>query len=127
MQKKKKESSEMPEEELRQPGLSLLRSQPSRSNRGSSPDLQTTAHLNYSALGELLSGNKRGEKEGKGGREKKKSHFDNCWGSISIKHFLSNLCRKSLNQPWKLSCPAPVCWLDICRLLQNPGKGEGIR
>lgn len=56
--KKKKKSGE---EELGQPGLSSLKT-PAIMVRteASEPDLQTAAHLNYRALGELLSRNTRG-------------------------------------------------------------------
>lgn len=55
----------MPEKELRQPGLSLLKEPAIKVKLRQLAGLAATAHLDDSALGELLNRNKRGRKAGK--------------------------------------------------------------
>lgn len=53
----------MPEKELRQPGLSLLKKPATKVKLRQLAGVAATAHLNDRALGELLNRNKRGRKQ----------------------------------------------------------------
>ena len=94
--------------------------------------MQTAAHLNYRAPGELLSRNTRGrprKKEWRQSKAKRKTHSDNCRGSVSIKHsYMSKLHQRLLKRPWKLSSTSrQVGQLATSRALpQNTDKGENI-
>lgn len=63
-------------------------------------------------------------------QRKKKTHSDNCWGSISIKHFLSNFLHKKSETALE-AVMFLLGWLASfaasCELPRNPDKGEDTR